>query len=185
MDLKELLIENPIVAAIRNDDDLHKVLESSAKIVFVLYGSLLNIVNICTELKKRNKIVFIHLDMVDGLKADQKGIEFIKSAASPFGVITTKQGNIKYAKNLGLYTIQRIFIIDSLSLETAIKSIHVSMPSAVEVMPGVASKIINSLEKEVRLPIIAGGLINSKKEVMESLAAGAMAISTTAKDLWE
>lgn len=59
------------------------------------------------------------------------------------------------------------------------------MPSAVEVMPGVASKVIKSLEKEVGLPIIAGGLINTKKEVMEALASGAMAISTTEKKLWE
>ncbi len=184
-DLENLLIENPIVAAIRNNSDLEKVVLSNVKIVFILYGSISNIVHICNTLKEHKKVVFVHLDLIDGLKSDQKGIEFIKEAANPFGIITTKQGNIKHAKNLNLYTIQRIFVIDSLSLETAIKSIQVSMPSAVEVMPGVASKIINSLENEIRLPIIAGGLINTKKEVMESLSAGAMAISTTAKELWE
>ena len=36
-------------------------------------------------------------------------------------------------------------------------------------MPGIASKIIRSLEKEIHLPIIAGGLINNKKEIMESI----------------
>lgn len=185
IDLEGLLIENPVVAAIRNDNDLNKVKDSNVHIVFVLYGSLLSIGRICKELKEKKKVVFVHLDMIEGLKSDQKGIEFIKEYANPFGVITTKQGYIKYAKNLGLYTIQRIFIIDSLSLDTAIKSILASQPSAVEVMPGVASKIIKSLEKQIRLPIIAGGLINTKKEVMESLAAGAMAISTTAQELWE
>ncbi|MGM9973816.1 MAG: glycerol-3-phosphate responsive antiterminator [Clostridiaceae bacterium] len=185
IDIEGLLIENPIVAAIRNDHDLEEVRTSSVKIVFVLYGSISNVVHICRSLMDNNKIVFIHVDLIDGLKSDQKGIEFIKNAVNPFGIITTKQGNIKHAKNLGLYTIQRIFGIDSLSLETAIKSIHASMPSAVEVMPGVASKVINSLEREVGLPIIAGGLINTKKEVMEALAAGAMAISTTEKKLWE
>jgi glycerol uptake operon antiterminator len=51
-------------------------------------------------------------------------------------------------------------------------------------MPGVASKIIHTMEKEINVPIIAGGLIKSKKDVMDSLAAGAIAISTTSTELW-
>lgn len=183
--LEELLIENPIVGAIRNDTDLNRVIESDVKIVFVLYGSALSITNICNKLRAHKKIVFVHVDMIEGVKNDQKGIELIKNFANPMGIITTKQSSIKYAKNLGLYTIQRIFVIDSLSLQTATKNIQASMPSAVEVMPGIASKIIKSLEGQVHLPIIAGGLINKKKEVIESLSAGAMAISTTSHELWE
>jgi glycerol uptake operon antiterminator len=123
--------------------------------------------------------------MIDGLKSDQQGIEFIKKYSNPFGIITTKQNSIKYGHKLGLYTIQRIFVIDSLSLRTGIKNIHAVSPNAVEVMPGVASKIIKSLEKEIHLPIIAGGLINTKKEIMESISSGAMAVSTTASELWD
>lgn len=182
---EELLIENPVVGAIRNDNDLKKIILSKVQIVFILYGSITNIGNICDTLKKADKIVFIHVDMIDGLKSDQKGIEFIKVHANPFGIITTKQNNIKYAHKLGLYTIMRIFVIDSLSLETGIKNIQAVLPNAVEVMPGIASKIIRSLEKEIHLPIIAGGLINTKKEIMESISAGAMAVSTTAQELWD
>jgi glycerol uptake operon antiterminator len=182
---EELLIENPVVGAIRNDNDLKRIILSKVQIVFVLYGSITNIKDICDTLKKAEKIVFIHVDMIDGLKSDQKGLEFIKQNANPFGIITTKQNNIKYGHKLGLYTIMRIFVIDSLSLETGIKNIQAVSPNAVEVMPGIASKIIRSLEKEIHLPIIAGGLINTKKEIMESISAGAMAVSTTAQELWE
>lgn len=53
-------------------------------------------------------------------------------------------------------------------------------------MPGIASKIINKLETKVKnIPIIAGGLIKEKKDVIESLSAGAVAISTTSWDLWD
>jgi glycerol uptake operon antiterminator len=183
--VEELLVENPIVAAIRNENDLNHVIKSKAKIVFVLYGDLVGIRTICDSLKENDKVVFIHLDMIEGLKADVKGIQFIKEHAKPFGVITTKSANIKFAKNAGLYTIQRVFIIDSLSLETGIKNILSVSPDAVEVMPGVASKIINSLEAKVHLPIIAGGLIQTKKEVKDSVIAGATAISTTCYDIWD
>lgn len=184
-ELEEILVENPVVAAIRNSEDLQRVIESNVLIVFVLYGSIVDIKNTCEQLKNSGKVVFVHLDMIEGLKGDIKGIEFIKEYVNPYGIITTKTTNIKYAKNVGLYTIQRIFIIDSLSLETGIKNILTVSPDAVEVMPGVASKIINSLEQKIHLPIIAGGLIQTKKEVMESIAAGAMAISTTCYDLWD
>lgn len=180
-----LLIENPVVGAIRNDEDLQKIIMSKVKIVFILYGSIINVKDICDTLKKAGKVVFVHVDMIDGLRSDQKGIEFIKEHANPFGIITTKQNNIKYGHKLGLYTIQRIFVIDSLSLKTGIKNINAVSPNAVEVMPGIASKIIKSLQKEVHLPIIAGGLINTKIEIMDSISSGAMAISTTASDLWE
>jgi glycerol uptake operon antiterminator len=182
--LKEMLLENPVIAAIRNDDDLEMVLESSANIVFVLYGDILSIPSICKRLSEKEKTVFVHVDLIDGLKGDSSGIRFIKEYVNPHGIISTKVSNIKYANQLNMYTIQRIFVIDSLSLKTGIKGIHETKPSAVEVMPGVASKIISTLEKEINTCIIAGGLIKDKKDIMDSLAAGAMAISTTAKELW-
>ena len=155
------------------------------KIVFILYGSIINIKDICDSLIREDKVVFVHVDMIEGLKSDQKGIEFIKQNVNPSGIITTKQNIIKIANHMGLYTILRIFVIDSLSLETGIKNIHSVQPNAVEVMPGVAGKIIRSLEKEIHLPIIAGGLINTKKEIMYAISSGAMAVSTTASELWE
>jgi len=185
MKLKELLINNPVVAAIKNDEQLETALNSSVHIVFVLYGNILNIKDTCEKLKNKGKLVFVHVDMIDGLKGDVKGIEFIKYYADPYGIISTRPSNIKYGKQLGLSTIIRVFAIDSLSLDTGIKNVHTVMPDAVEVMPGIASKIIKTMEKEVHLPIIAGGLIQNKKDVMDSLSAGAVAISTTATSLWD
>jgi glycerol uptake operon antiterminator len=183
--LEENLIENPIIAALRNDDDLSKVIKSNAEVVFVLYGNIMNVKDICEKLKQANKSVFIHIDMLEGLKGDSIGLEFIKKFVEPYGIISTKASNVKYAKQLGLSTIQRIFVIDSLSLETGVKNIRDASPDAVEVMPGVANKIINRLQSKVHVPIIAGGLITEKKDVMEALSSGAIAVSTSDSELWD
>lgn len=183
--LSEILIENPIIAAIRNEKDLPEVAMSSSQLVFILHGSIMNIKPICDSLKASGKLVFIHIDMIEGLRNDMAGLEFIKKHADPYGIITTKPTNVKQAKQLGLSTIQRIFIIDSLSLETGIKNIKDVLPDAVEVMPGIASKIFGVIEKEVPVPIIAGGLINDKKDVFEALGSGAVAISTSKRELWD
>ncbi|EYE88747.1 glycerol uptake operon antiterminator regulatory protein [Fervidicella metallireducens AeB] len=182
--LEEIFIENPVIAAIRNDEDLENVCESKAKIVFVLYGNILNLKSICNKLKENRKFVFVHIDMMEGIRGDFLGIQFIKKEASPFGIITTKPSNIKYAKQLGLCSIQRIFIIDSFSLKSGIKNVKEQMPDAIEVMPGIASKIIASIEDKVNIPVIAGGLISTKKDVVECLSMGAMAVSTSNLELW-
>lgn len=184
IDLEEMLVQNPIIAAIRNEADLNKVIGCKALIVFVLYGNILNINEICQRLKNAGKIVFVHVDMIEGIKGDAKGIEYVKKFVDPFGIITTKTSNIKHATNLNLATIQRVFIIDSQSMQTGIGNINAAMPNAVEVMPGIASKIINIMERDVKLPIIAGGLIENHEDVIDSLSAGAVAISTSNEDLW-
>lgn len=185
MNFEDLLMNNPVVGAIRNNEDLDLILRSEINIVFVLYGNILNIKHICDKLREKEKTVFIHIDMIDGLKSDQKGVEFIKETVNPYGIISTKGINIKHASQLGMFTIQRIFIIDSLAFETGIKNIHDFNPDAVEVLPGIACKAIKSLCSKTKLPVIAGGLIKDKRDAMDALSVGAMAVSTSSKELWD
>jgi glycerol uptake operon antiterminator len=180
-----LLADNPIVGAIRNDDDLNLICKSTIKIVFVLYGSILSIKKINEILKANGKIVFIHLDMLEGIKADQKGVEFIKETIDPYGIISTKGVTLKHASNLGMFTIQRIFMLDTLSFETGIKSVHTISPDAVEVLPGIATKAIETLGGKINQPVIAGGLIKTKRDAINALSVGAKAISTSCTELWE
>jgi glycerol uptake operon antiterminator len=182
--LKELLSNNHVIAAIRNNEELESVLKNNIKIVFVLYGSIVDIEEICKKLKNAKKTIFIHIDMLDGIKSDHKGIEYIKNVINPFGIITTKLPNIKYATSLGLNTIQRVFLIDSQSLQTGINNIHTAKPSAIEVMPGVAYKIIETIKKDIQIPIIAGGLIYNQDDVNNAISSGALAISTSNQVLW-
>lgn len=183
--LKDILIENPIIAAIRNDKDLTEVIKRENKIVFILYGSIVNIGQIAERLRAAGKIIFIHLDMIEGLRNDEAGIHFIKNETNPYGVITTRQNQIRIAKHLGLVTILRLFIIDSKSLATGSRYVEEVKPEAIEVMPGVSTKIITKSIKSMKVSVIAGGLIETKDEVIRSLNAGALAISTTKKEIWD
>jgi glycerol uptake operon antiterminator len=184
IDVEEMLLENPIIAAVRDNEGLEKAINSSLPIVFLLYGSIITVPELCERLKASGKTVFIHLDLIEGLRGDSSAVEYIKRYAAPAGIITTKSTNIRYAKQQGLLTIQRIFVIDSFSLTTGVKGINENGPDAVEVMPGIAGKIIQRLEKKINVPIIAGGLIETKEDIMEALSSGAVAISTTRDGLW-
>ena len=57
--------------------------------------------------------------------------------------------------------------------------------SAIEIMPGVITKLLKRLHNEFPdLPIICGGLIDDKNEIIDALKHGAMAVSTSKKELW-
>lgn len=181
----DLLIQNPVIAALKSDDGIESALNSDCLIVFVLYGSLLSIGEITEKLKASGKKVFIHIDLIEGLKADQSGILFIKQSTAADGIITTRQHLIKHAKNLSLFTILRLFVIDSKSIRTGAKNTSEFAPDAVEVLPGVSEKIIRVCNGEFSQPVIAGGLIETRQEILAALDAGAVAISTTRSQLWE
>ena len=51
-------------------------------------------------------------------------------------------------------------------------------------MPGIMPKILKEIRGYTDIPLIAGGLISDKKDIMAALSAGADAISTTNEALW-
>lgn len=90
---------------------------------------------------------------------------------------------IRMGKKLGFIAIQRVFMIDSLSKEN-MKNHLVEECDAVEILPGLLFKIIKELSISLNKPLIAGGLISDKEDVMETLKSGATCISTTKKEIW-
>lgn len=55
----------------------------------------------------------------------------------------------------------------------------------IEILPGLMPKIIRRISRLVKVPVIAGGLISEKEDVVAALAAGATAVSTTNPSVWE
>ena len=84
-----------------------------------------------------------------------------------------------------MHTVLRVFLIDSMALETLKTQTYHFRPDFVEVLPGVMPKVIRRLRKSIKSPIIAGGLISDKEDVMTALAAGATSVSTTSREVWK
>ncbi len=177
------LDNNPVIAAVRSETDLKQAVETSVEIIFLLRSSILTLPKMIETVHAKNKLIFVHSDFSDGIGNDKDGIAYLKSLGVD-GIISTRSVIIKYAKELGLLTVQRFFIVDSHSIDTAIDAINIARPDMIEIMPGIMSKIIERFSEAVRLPVIAGGLIETKQEVIDALSAGATGISTNAKKLW-
>ena len=184
MNIKELLEENPIIAAVKNEEQLELAINSSAQIIFVLYGDVMNIKQISEIIASSNKMGIIHIDLVEGFTNKEVVIRYIKEETRFDGVISTKPQVIKLAKKYDLVGIQRVFIFDTLSLNT-VKNHMISECDAIEVLPGIIPKVLRIISKYSNKPVVAGGLIETKEEVMQALSSGATCISTTKKEIWD
>ncbi|MBR3217524.1 MAG: glycerol-3-phosphate responsive antiterminator, partial [Exiguobacterium sp.] len=135
-------------------------------------------------LRKHDKKVFIHMDLIQGMKADEYATEYVCQTFKPFGIISTKGNVIVKAKQNDVVTVQRLFLIDSTSLEKSIKHIERSKPDYIEVLPGIVPKYIQRVKEKTGIPVFAGGLIETKEEVEAALDAGASVITTSNRKLW-
>ena len=71
-----------------------------------------------------------------------------------------------------------------MAMENVNKQVELAQPDMIEIMPGIMPEIIEKLKNEIKLPLIAGGLISDTKDVIAALSAGADAVSTTKEELW-
>lgn len=179
-----LLEDCPVIAAVKDEKGLAKSLKTECSIVFVLMGDLCDIGSIVQRIKAAGKMVFVHLDLVNGLSNKEISVDFIRRNTAADGIITTKPALVKRARELGLYAILRFFVFDSISYANVEKQSMVSRPDAVEVMPGVMPKLIGQLVRVLPMPVIASGLIKDKDDVMQALSAGAVSISATNEAVW-
>ena len=178
------LVEHQTIAAVQAEQDLDDSLRSKVNIIFLLTGSIFNIQDLVARIKKAGKLAFLHMEFVEGIAADKSGVAYVAQNVQPTGIISTRSNLIKVAKEMNMLAIQRIFLIDRNAVARGIKAVEQSMPDAVEVMPGVMPRVIRDITNMIPLPIIAGGLVGTRQEIDDALAAGALAVSVGTKELW-
>ena len=64
INFKRILEDNPIVAAVKDMDQLNKALEADVDVIFVLFGNILDIIEISHKIAEKYKIGILHIDLV-------------------------------------------------------------------------------------------------------------------------
>lgn len=185
----EAVEANPVIAAVKNDAGLQAAVEmEEIQVIFVLYGDVCTIPEILERIKAAGKKAMVHIDLIAGLSAKEISVEFIARQTRADGIITTKPALVRRAKELGIFAVLRFFVIDSLALKN-IENLEMqcgtSRPYFIEVLPGVMPKVLGRIAKVSRIPMIAGGLITEKEDVIAALSVGAIAVSSTNQDVWK
>ena len=181
---KDLLLDSPVIAAVKEDGELRQALSSDCQVIFLLYGTILNIKTLVEQIHKAGKICFVHIDLIEGLNNREIAVDGLVMLCRPDGIISTKAALIRRAQQLGLLAIQRVFLLDSMSLQNLLTQMDTNRPDYIEVLPGVIPAIISEITAKITTPLIAGGLIRSKQDVIQALQAGVVAVSTSCRAVW-
>ncbi len=180
-DLTNILEFNPVIAAVY-DGSWNAALESPCSVLFYLKANVLTIEQQAAQAHQAGKTLFVHLDLANGIGKDRAGIEFLAHCGVD-GIISTRGQLIRLARECKLLTVQRFFLLDSQGLDSIEDSLGIAFPDMIELMPGVIRKVIARFSSG-SIPVIAGGLMETKAEVTEALGAGASAVSTSTQTLW-
>ena len=173
-----------VIPAIRQIRDFEKSLETSHEWIILLETRLGQLKGLVHYAKRKNKKILVHIDLIQGLKADEYGVEFLVQEIKPEGVLSTRGSVIEAAKKHNLLAIQRLFLLDRLSLDSNVKLSGRTKADYIELLPGTMPKIIKEIRTQTDIPIIAGGLITSKTEINAAIEAGAVAVSTSNPEFW-
>lgn len=175
----------PILPAIRNMKQFDEFLNSSFSYGVILDIHLGQLKGVIKEAQKHGKNMMVHVDLIQGIKHDEYGAEFICQDIKPAGIISTRSNVIAKAKQKKIYAIQRLFLLDTSAMEKSMEFIGKHKPDFIEVLPGIVPSLIQEIKEKTGIPIFAGGFIRTEEDVEKALKAGAVAVTTSNTKLWK
>ena len=176
--------QNPVIPALKDISCLNECLHCPSGVVFVLCADILNVGDIIRHLHEGGKKAVIHVDLVNGLAPREIAVDFLHRCGAD-GIISTRPSLIRRGRELGLLTVLRVFALDSKAVSNLRSETDSGNPDMVEILPGTLPRVIARLKSELKVPLIAGGLLEEKADILSALSAGALCVSASDSRLWD
>ena len=189
--VRERFFENlkarPVIAGLRDSTGVEAAIRHGVGVLFILGEDIFALQASVAKAHAEGRLILAHVDLIKGIGRDEAGVRFLARTLGVDGILTTRGNLIGPAKREGLLAVQRLFVLDSESLEAGLPTVEKAAPDAVEMLPGVIlPTIAGQLARRGTLPpLIAGGLIRTAAQVDAVLSAGAVAVSTSETSLWQ
>jgi len=174
-----------IIPAVRKPELVTQAIGAHGKIVYLLTGDPENCEAMIQEVLAAGKVPIVNLDLLNGFSRDRYAVNYLKRTGAR-GIISTHLDPLRHAIAIGLYGIQRTFLLDSGAMDTITNQLKNSLVNALEILPApVAPKMLDRIRAiSVDLPVVGGGLIQTMKEVEDLLGQGLSAVSTSNPQMW-
>lgn len=183
--LNTVMLNKKIGATVRRVEDLNEAIHHPNIGTIFLLGADINVLpSIIKKIHADNKVLLVHLDMLEGVGKDKAGIHLLARMGLR-GLVTTKSNLVKFAGSEGMVVIQRLFVLDSESVKTGIKMASTVKPDAVEILPATVPQfVIQEMKDALGLPVLGGGLLRTEEDVRQAVEKGIDAVSTSLRHLW-
>ena len=140
--LRALCQQTLIIPAVRKVEHVDQAIAANGKIVYLLTGDLENSESMIRKILSADKLPIVNLDLLNGFSRDRYAVNYLKRAGAR-GIISTHFDPLRHALSIGLYAVQRTFLLDSGAMDTITNQLRNSQVDALEVLPAqVAPKML-------------------------------------------
>ncbi|WP_235507623.1 glycerol-3-phosphate responsive antiterminator [Agromyces sp. Root1464] len=181
--LDERLFRNPVVASLYGTESVEAFLAGPCQVAIAANVALPDLEGLVATLSSAGKFVFVNIDNSDGLAQDRGGVEYLRKIGAQ-GLITTRTMLIQKANQLGMVTMQKVFITDRSTLPRSTNAVRQNRPHLVQLMPWPVIPYIAQQDLAELTPYVAAGFVQSRNDVITALKGGAKAVSTSDVELW-
>ena len=178
------LRRSPCCAAATSDAKLDAALSSRVEVIFILRGNGLDLSPVVRRIHDAGKLVAVHLDLIEGIRADRSGIAWL--GQSGVDAIISSHGQLMPTiRHEGMTAIQRMLLVRQSLLSSACAAVVRAAPDILEVLPGVILPSVLQLMPTFDIPLLGGGFVRTETEARAILAAGAIGVTTSWEPLWD
>jgi glycerol uptake operon antiterminator len=167
-----------IIPAVNDTGQLQAFFRSGYGMCVLMNFSISELGGVFENIARKGRRALVHCDLIHGLSGDEYAAKFL-AGFNPAGILSTKPAVVTACKKLGVTAIQRVFLIDGSALAKSIQSVKKANPDYVELLPAPCLPALPMLRSEFSVPLIAGGLIQSKAMAEEILGLGVRAVTVS------
>nr|WP_249365469.1 glycerol-3-phosphate responsive antiterminator [Cytobacillus citreus] len=179
--------QHKLIAVVNDPSQIEKVIKYKEHIsaVTLMTGNILTVKRYIDILQKEEIPVILHIEKIEGLKADHYGVDFIIEYVKPFGILTTKKSVMKQAKSKGAFVIQMVFLFDTGIYHNILDSLDDIKVDMLEIMPCRATDLLEEIVRLSPVPVVTGGLLTDIRYAKEALSIGVASLATTNVEIWK
>lgn len=181
--LRDGLEHSPVIGSLTTNTKFDDYLASESRVCVVANVAIRELPRVVAALESAAKFVFVNIDSCPGLGQDKGGIDYVQSLEVP-GIVSTHLSLVQRANALGMVTIQKVFVTDRSNLPRSLRSVEISKPRMIELMPWPVIHFIQPAQLERLHPFIAAGFVRNPTDVVAALSLGAQAVGTSEHRLW-
>ena len=136
----------PVIASVKDSRSLERALDSPAEVVFLMYGSLLDLEETVARVRDAGRTVFVDVDLLEGFAGRPVIIDLVQASEAD-GILSARTSMVKAAKDKGLTAGHRFKIVDTRTYRSIPGAIEASGADFIEAQPGCMPRIISWLRE--------------------------------------
>lgn len=176
-----------MIPSVRDIKILDKALQvRGEKILLSSMVHIGNLKELSVKCHKANKEVIVNHELVGGLGNDGIAFEMLKNMYKVDIVIGSNPIYINRAKSVGMKAILKVALMDSMSIDVALKMISNVSPETIELRPAIcALQYFDIFKRNYKGKIFAGGFIDHAALLDKIFSTGFDGAMTSEKSLWK